>query len=67
MEVTEAMDTMRAAFKEDPNFAYTWHCNIAMACYDSMGDELPHDRSLDIANEAASKFMKLAFGVVTEQ
>ncbi len=65
-----ATDVLRAAFKNDPAYAYGWHANIAMACYDSMpeiasADDAAHGEQLRIGNEAASRFMKLAFSVET--
>ena len=65
--ITKELEAIKKAFQEDPELAHSWHCNIAMACYDSIppqeegSDLIPHD----VANEAASRFMKLAFDVVT--
>jgi len=64
----QAIEALSQAFKADPDFAYTWHCSIAMACYDSMeGYSMlgPADHR-KIGNEAASRFMKLAFDVETK-
>ena len=78
-KVSEAMDVIKQAMIDDNpklkgSLAYSWHDNIAMACYDAMEDaELnrSHVRpeSLNhhaIANDAASRFMKLCFGVETK-
>lgn len=66
-EVEKAMDALIEAFKDDPGYAHSWHCNIAMMCYDAMletpGDGHNHHA---IANDAASRFMKLCFGVETK-
>lgn len=62
----KAMNALRKTFKEDPAYAWSWHCNIAMAMYDEFPDSFwVPDRSeqLKIANKAAARFMKLAFDV----
>lgn len=41
---------------EDSDLAWTWHCNIACCVMD---EGIPHA----VANEAAARFMKLAFDV----
>lgn len=59
-----------AMVKDDPSklgsYAHSWHCNIAMACYDAI---LAHDDQVDFAhkvgNDAASRFMKLCFNIET--
>lgn len=56
--VPMALDIMRAAFAEDPHFAWTWHCNVACAVMDEGAPQ-------DSANAAAARFMKAAFGVDT--
>ena len=71
-EIEKAMNVLKQAMIDDTpsekgSYAHVWHCNIAMACYDPMmqteGDG--HDRHA-IANDAASRFMKLCFNVNTE-
>ncbi len=65
---SEAMDVLKKAFKEDPSYAWSWHCNIAMAMYDEFPDSFwVPDRSEQhkICNKAASRFMKNAFGIET--
>ncbi len=68
MEYKQAIDTLKKAFKEDPDLAHSWHANIAMAFYDSMDENHTHhkDRMLS-GNEAASRFMKLFFDVETSK
>jgi len=84
--VKQAMDVIKQAMIDDNpskkgSYADSWHCNIAMMCYDSMFDALDiyggtkrdglgestvsHQAALMIGNEAASRFMKLCFGVET--
>lgn len=65
-EASKAMTTMRAAFRKDPEFAHAWHCNLAMACVDSMTTEdAEWERQLAIGNKAAAGFMKRAFDIDT--
>ena len=65
--VKEAFDTLKQAMKDDPSFAYSWHCNVAMMCHDAI---LNFDGQVDFAhqvgNDAASRFMKLCFDVETK-
>jgi hypothetical protein len=56
----EAMDTLKKAMKEDPGYAWSWHCNVAMASIDNGMDPAA-------ANRAASRFMSWAFGVETKE
>lgn len=55
----QAFDRLQRALKDDPNYAYSWHCNIAMCAID-LGV------SRQVGNKAATNFMKLAFGVDTK-
>ena len=73
-EVEQAMNVLKEAFESDPSYAHSWHCNIAMSCYDAIHDDVPigpnftkHDEAHRVGNDAASRFMKLAFGVVTSK
>jgi hypothetical protein len=53
-------------------YASAWHDNIAMACYDAMcrdnvcNSRVSKNNKRKIANEAATEFMKLCFGVDTK-
>lgn len=70
-KVEQAMNDLIKVMKDeggDPgSYAHSWHCNIAMACYDAI---LSHDDSVDFAhkvgNDAASRFMKMCFDVETK-
>ena len=64
-----AMDLLSHAMRIDPEYAHSWHCNLAMAFYDSFNAELPvtHMTIHKIANEGASRFMKQTFNVETSQ
>lgn len=58
LNVQEARETMTAAMDEDPGFAWSWHCNVAVAMMD---EGVSHEQ----ANAGASRFMEAAFGVET--
>lgn len=60
----EAVRTLSEAFRDDPDYAYSWHSNIAMAMLDSLNpDDIDYNKAYKACNEAARKFMKLAFDV----
>ena len=75
--VSRAMKTIKQAMIDDDpsqrgSYAHSWHCNIAMACYDA----IEHDRVMHAGgvidssiagNDAASRFMKICFDVETNQ
>ncbi len=75
----QAMHHLKMLMKSDPDYAYGWHSNIAMMCYDSIMKEhereqteyddesTKHSVALNIGDDAASRFMKLCFDVVTSQ
>ncbi len=80
--VQEAMEVIKQAMIDDKpselgSLAHSWHCNIAMMCYDAIlsdneksgglaDDTLLHEKAHKIGNDAASRFMKLCFHVVTK-
>jgi Zn-finger protein len=59
-KIKEALDTLRKAMEEDPEYAWTWHCNLAIMAVDAGA---PHKE----ANERAGDFMKHLFGVNTNR
>lgn len=59
-DVGEAFITIQDAIRADKEYAWAWHCNIAMAAYD---EGVPHDD----ANKIANRFMQMAFGVDTKE
>lgn len=77
-EIAKAFNIIKQEMiNDDPSkpgsYAHSWHCNIAMMCYDAMiaewGDEaasMIHDDLRNVANDAASRFMKLCFDVETK-
>jgi hypothetical protein len=54
--ITAAVDAVIAAMRADPGYAWTWHCNIAMAFVDEGGDHA-------LADHAAARFMRLLANV----
>ena len=73
-KVKEAMKIIKQAMIEDEpskqgSLAHAWHCNIAMACFDSIHSDIKSgpDWAINVSNEAASRFMKLLFDVKTER
>ena len=70
-EIEQAVNTLKQALKDDPDYAYSWHCNIAMMCYDSIRDHTEpcvdiHALAHKIGNDAATRFMSIAFDAKTE-
>jgi len=51
--VKDVMDLIKMAMVDD-EYAWAWHCNIAMMAYDAGSDH-------KVANEGAARFMSLAF------
>jgi len=54
--VPDAMKTIIAAMQDDPDYAWSWHCNVAMAFVDAGGDHYT-------ANQGAARFMRLLANV----
>ena len=77
-EFSKAFEVIKASMiKDGPSepgsIAHSWHCNIAMMCYDAIRDHKPfnvHDKDhndvLRVGNDAASRFMKICFDVETK-
>lgn len=55
-EVPAAMKVVLEAMRSDPDYAWSWHCNVAMAFVDAGGDHYT-------ANQGAARFMQLLAGV----
>lgn len=51
-----AFHSFRDELQNDEAYAWSWHCNIAMAFVDEGSDRV-------LANNAAARFMKNAFGI----
>ena len=75
-EIEKAFNVIKKAMVDDGpgvpgSYAHSWHCNIAMMCYDAildadMVDAVFKDDIHSVANDAASRFMKLCFDVETK-
>jgi hypothetical protein len=50
------MQTVIGAMQTDPGYAWSWHCNVAMAFVDAGGDHYT-------ANQGAARFMRLLANV----
>lgn len=55
-----AVKRLCQALRDDLDYAWSWHCNVAMTAYDA---GCPHD----VANEGAARFMQLLAGVDTRE
>lgn len=65
-EIENAMTVLKKAFKDDPSYAHTWHCNLACTSMDAAISEGFYQKVAHrIGNDAASRFMKLCFDVET--
>jgi hypothetical protein len=53
----EAMDNLKATMQSDPEYAWAWHCNIAMPFKDATG--CTHEQ----ANKGAARVMEHFFSV----
>lgn len=58
--VPAAFAVVKRAMQADVEYAWSWHCNVAMAMVDSGCDH-------KIANEGAARFMKLCWDVDTSE
>ena len=68
-KVAEAFEVIKQAMIDDNpgepgSYAHSWHCNIAMACYDSLNGTTEWRRK--VSNAAATRFMKICFDVDTK-
>ena len=54
--IAEAIDVLKVAVNNDSEYAWSWHCNLAMSAYDE-------GLSKPAANRSAARFMKLLFDV----
>lgn len=52
----QAVDHLSKAFHADHDYAWSWHCNVAVA---AMDEGVPHA----VANRGAARFMKTAFNI----
>ena len=59
-KTASAMQALSEAMLEDPDYAWSWHCNLACC---AMDEGLDHEA----ANRAAERFMALAFNILRVQ
>ena len=64
--IEQAMNRLEKAMKDEPDYAYVWHCNIAIACYDECTSDISHEDAHRIGNSVATRFMKLCFDADTK-
>jgi hypothetical protein len=50
--IAQAVQTLIQAMQDDPEYAWSWHCNIAMAFVDAGGDRYT-------ANQGAARFLEM--------
>ena len=55
-DVSHAFDVLKSAVQSDDEYAWGWHCNIAMAYQDEGATH-------EAGNKAAARFMKQCFDV----
>ena len=74
MDIRDAFNKIKTEMEKDSevsgSLAHAWHCNIAMSCYDAMDNDVvgcSEGIQMNIANDAASRFMKKCFDVVTKR
>lgn len=60
MDKKEAYDAMKAAMSADSDYAWSWHCNIAMPLIDSGVDAA-------LAQQCASRLMQHFWSVDTSK
>ena len=66
-DIEKAMKVLTDAMQDTElgSYAHSWHCNIAMCVKDECTTDISAEDSHRIGNDAASRFMKLCFGVKT--
>ncbi len=58
--IQKSIETLTGAVQSDPEYAWAWHCNIAMCSVDEGMERAA-------ANRAAARFMKIFFNVDTTE
>lgn len=65
---SDAFAVLKHSLQMDSDFAWSWHCNIAMAFFDELGPLVePSALRHEVCNRAAARFMRLCFDVDTSQ
>jgi len=57
-KIKRAFDVLKKTMVDDPDYAWSWHCNIAVMAQDAGASHV-------VANDGAARFMKLWFDVDT--
>ena len=60
MNTHEAFEKLKKTMQDEPDFAWAWHCNIAVSIQDEGVDHAT-------ANRAANRFMRLCFEVDSKE
>jgi hypothetical protein len=58
MTTKQAIEHLERALQDDPEYAWSWHCNIACPIMDE-------GASYELANKAAARIMKHLFHIDT--
>lgn len=59
-EIKSVFCALKEKLEEDADYAWSWHCNIAMPCYDQGVDH-------KLANKCAAAVMLAIFGIDTSK
>jgi len=65
--ISMAMGILKDAFEKAPDYAHGWHCNLAMSFLDAETSNAGQRCMIDVCNDGASRFMKVAFGIKTSR
>jgi hypothetical protein len=62
-EIANAITTLKNAMRTDPEYAWAWHCNLAMPIMDAYApaSNASHEAQHQAANEAAAHLMQHLF------
>jgi len=63
--IEQAINRLKQAMKDEPDYAHGWHCNIAVSVYDATTTDIDVGEAHRLGNDAASRFMKLCFDAET--
>ena len=65
--IEQAMERLKQAMIDEPDYAHVWHCNIAMSVYDELirNEGKNHEFAHSKGNGSASRFMKICFNAET--
>jgi hypothetical protein len=58
-----AFDALKKQLHDDEDMAWAWHCNIAMAVYDTTQPAVDHHNKHRFANEGAARTLSRLFDV----